>query len=141
MAWCQWSKRREKGFLNRLEVHTHLPANKKSIVNTSRKKIVYKDQSIQTESSIVINKITDTVDTSKHLKDIVDSSESLDKTLEKITVTATTNIVDNISSTVDSPSIKSSKPKQVCVWTAEWILKRLKEEKDEDERAIALLRC
>ena len=141
MAWCQWSKRREKGFLNRLEVHTYLPANRKSIVNTSRKKIVYKDQSIQTESSIVINKITDTVDTSKHLKDIVDSSESLDKKLEKITVTATTNIVDNISSTVDSPSIKSSKPKQVCVWTAEWILKRLKEEKDEDERAIALLRC
>ena len=29
----------------------------------------------------------------------------------------------------------------MCVWTAEWILKRLKEEKDEDERAIALLRC
>ena len=83
--------------------------------------------------------------------DIIDIPEEIvvekkEKTLEKIKETEKIKEEETKESSSNSNSFKiednkSIRPKHVCVWTAEWILKRLKEENGrENGMDIALLR-
>ena len=142
-----------------LEVHTHLPAienlvnrtmNTVDSIKNSQIRKDYKDSQVETDNSFTNSKVykdmyiqTDSVDSISDVSlSLVNSQEhsKLESSQEDVVYS-----VDNISSTSstddDKPSLNSSKPKQVYVWTAEWILKRLKEEVElKEELALALLR-
>jgi hypothetical protein len=107
------------GFLKGLEVHTHLPATVDTNMGT-----------IDSKKSQVDNiTLLHTVDRTPPYSQLV---------VEKIQKVGLDTVVDSSSNTVDTISTDDRtfsllpKPKQVCVWTAEWMLKRLKEEKNED---------
>ena len=107
------------GFLKRLGVHTHLPA----IVDTKMG---------------TVDSIMSQVDDTTLLKTVDRNIPYSKQVVEKTQKVELDTVVDSSSNTVDTTSTDdrtfslSTKPKQVCVWTAEWMLKRLKEEKNED---------